>query len=290
MRFYLVDVFSENKYQGNQLAVFIVENNLSAIEMQKIAREVNFSETTFIVSDKKADLGYDVRIFTPDVEIPFAGHPTLGTAFVISQVLEKDQSSKINLNLGIGQIPVTFTSEDKTELWMQQIEPSFKEIIPANIISEILHLNEDDINTIYPIQVVSTGLPAVIVPVKKIVAVKKCFINHQKYQSFLNEVTKANFLIFTPEVQKKENDLHVRVFMDDPGFLEDPATGSANGNLAGFLLEYNFFKRNSINIRIEQGYEIGRPSLLKIKAEKIQQKFSIQVGGKCFLVAKGEWF
>ena len=114
-------------------------------------------------------------------------------------------------------------------------------------------------------------------------------INHEKYQTFLDEVIRANLLVFAPDVQKQENDLHVRVFMDDKGFFEDPATGSANGNLACYLLEHNFFHANRVNLRIEQGYEIHRPSLIKIKAEKIREKLRIQVGGKVFFVASGEW-
>lgn len=289
MNFYIVDVFAEKKYQGNQLAVLIPQHQISTEEMQKIAKEINFSETTFIMSNKTSDGGYDVRIFTPDVEIPFAGHPTLGTAFIISNMLEKSENEQILLNLGVGQIPVTFMHGDRNELWMEQKEPNFGAFIQPKIIAEILHINEADINTSYPIQIVSTGLPAVIIPVRTLDIVKKCAINHEKYKMFLDEVIKSNLLVFVPEAQKQENDLHVRVFMDDEGFFEDPATGSANGNLAAYLLEHNFFHGNTIDLRVEQGYEINRPSLIKIKAEKVSGKFRIQVGGKVFIVASGEW-
>ncbi len=289
MHFYIVDVFAEKKYQGNQLAVLIPQHKISAPEMQKIAKEINFSETTFIMTNKKSDGGYDVRIFTPDVELPFAGHPTLGTAFIISKILEKSDNEQILLNLGVGQIPVTFMQDDKSELWMEQKEPNFGAVVLPKVISEILHINETDINTNYPIQIVSTGLPAVIISLKTLDAVKKCVVNHEKYQSFIDDVIKANLLVFVPEVQKQDNDLHVRVFVDDIGFYEDPATGSANGNLAAYLLEHNFFNDTKIELRIEQGYEVHRPSLIKIKAEKINGKFRIQVGGKVFLIASGEW-
>ena len=289
MNFYIVDVFAEKKYQGNQLAVFIPQHKISDAEMQKIAKEINFSETTFIMSNMNPNGGYDVRIFTPEVELPFAGHPTLGTAFVISKMLEKSESERMLLNLGVGQIPVTFMQDDRCELWMEQKGPDFGAEIQPGMIAEILQINEADINTSYPIQVISTGLPAVIIPVRTLDAVKKCLINHEQYQMFLDEITRASLLVFVPEPQKQENDLHVRVFMDDKGFLEDPATGSANGNLAGYLLEHNFFNANTIDLRIEQGYEINRPSLIKVKAEKITGKFRIQVGGKVFMVASGEW-
>src|SRR4051812_16448895 len=108
MDFYIVDVFAEKKYQGNQLAVLVPDRNLTTEEMQQIAKEIHFSETTFIMSNKQENDGYDVRIFTPDVEIPFAGHPTLGTAYIINQIMENGNASNVVLNLPVGQIPVVF--------------------------------------------------------------------------------------------------------------------------------------------------------------------------------------
>jgi trans-2,3-dihydro-3-hydroxyanthranilate isomerase len=289
MNFYLVDVFAEKKYQGNQLAVLIAQEKLSTADMQNIAQEINFSETSFITSNKNADGGYNVRIFTPDLEIPFAGHPTLGTAFIISQLLEKKENKQVILNLKIGQIPVTFMPDDHSELWMEQKQPSFGALIQPKEIAEILSIHETDININFPIQVVSTGLPAVIIPLKSLDAVKKCLIRHEKYKTFLDKVITANLLVFAPETQKPENNLHVRVFMDDHGFFEDPATGSANGNLAAYLLEHLFFQTSKINLRVEQGYEMQRPSLIKIKAEKDKNRFHIHVGGKVLLIANGNW-
>ncbi|CAM3038921.1 PhzF family phenazine biosynthesis protein [Paenibacillus sediminis] len=287
MRYYVVDVFAEQKYQGNPLAVFLPDQECSKIEMQQIAREINYSETTFIMSGKKQDGGYDVRIFTPDREVPFAGHPTLGTAFIINQLLEQSQCDQVILNLGVGQIPVNITEE---ELSMEQKGPDFRTVIEQpEVMAEILQINVEDINCNYPIQVVSTGLPSIIVPLHTLDAVKRCSIHHEKFQAFIDHTVKAGVLVFAPESEKEENDLRVRVFMDDTGFLEDPATGSANGNLAGYLLEHNFYNTPKINLRVEQGYEMGRPSLIKVEAEKVGRQFRINIGGKVFLVAKGEW-
>jgi trans-2,3-dihydro-3-hydroxyanthranilate isomerase len=286
MQFYIVDVFAEEKYQGNQLAVFVVEKAISKETMQRIAHEMKFSETTFIFPPKKANGGYDVRIFTMDTEVPFAGHPTLGTAFVIATVFENGKADKITLNLKVGQIPVTFVQD---ELWMQQMQPEFGAVIKPEIIAEILNIKVSDINTNFPLQVVSTGLPAIMIPLNTLTAVQQCYVDHKKYQQFIDTTTKANLLVFTPHTIKPENDLHVRVFVDDPGFFEDAATGSANGNLAGYLVKNKFLNTDKINLRVEQGYAIQRPSLLKLKAELIANKISIQVGGKVFLIAKGEW-
>lgn len=284
MDFYIVDVFAEEKYQGNQLAVLVPDRELSTTEMQQIAREINFSETSFILSDKQGNGGYDVRIFTPDIEVPFAGHPTLGTAYIINEIFNKSAEAKIILNMGAGQIPVSITGD---KLTMSQNEPSFgMKIKERDFVARVLNIEEEDIRTDYPIQWVSTGLPCIIVPLRSMDAVKRCSINHKEFEDFINTYYPCNLFVFTEE---EENEIRVRVFMEDPGFLEDPATGSANGNLAGYLLEYDFYKKNKITLNVNQGHEIKRPSRLNISAEKTDRKFHIHVGGKVHLVAKGEW-
>jgi trans-2,3-dihydro-3-hydroxyanthranilate isomerase len=287
MKFYIVDVFAEQKYQGNQLAVLVPDCELSTDQMQKIAREINFSETSFIMSKKLENGGYAVRIFTPDIEIPFAGHPTLGTAFVINKIIEGHGDKNVVLNLEVGQIPVSINGDEFT---MTQNKPTFGMIIEhPEIVADVLKINAEDIRTDYPIQLVSTGLPCIIVPLKTIDAVKKCSINHDRFRDFIEKYYKCNLLVFTQASESEKCDLRVRVFMDDPGFFEDPATGSANGNLAGYLLKYNFFNNNRINLMVNQGEEINRPSLINILAEKIDDNYHINIGGKCILVAEGEW-
>jgi len=285
--FYIVDVFAEEKYQGNQLAVFRNAAGLSKADMQKIAKETNFAETSFILSDNKLNNGYNVRIFTPDAEVPFAGHPTLGTAFIIHKEIENGSSEKINLNLEVGQIPVTF--EQNNDIWMKQKTPEFGYKPDVKTIAEILCISSEDIDMNFPIQEVSTGLPSIIVPLKSLHLVKKCRINHRKYKEFLQEASSANILVFCNETYSKENNINVRVFCEDSGFPEDAATGSANGNLAGYLLEHNYFNSTQLKYRVEQGYEVNRKSLLKVNASKTCGKFDINVGGNVFFIAKGQW-
>ena len=287
MKFYIVDVFAENKYEGNQLAVFIPEGKMEPTEMQKIAREMNFSETTFINSGIQDNGGYDVKIFSPDSELPFAGHPTLGTAYVIKNLLDRSDSNKIKLNLPVGQIPVVFENQ---YAWMTQNQPEFGAKVEIDRIPAILQINREDINTELPIQVVSTGLPSVIVHLNSLDAISRCKINHRAYAELLKDMGDVNLLVFTTETASPENDLNVRLFMPIPGYLEDPATGSANGNLAGYLLEHNFFNSNEINYRVEQGAFIDRPSLLKINAKKTDNHYLIQVGGKVIVVSEGTWY
>jgi trans-2,3-dihydro-3-hydroxyanthranilate isomerase len=287
MKFYIVDVFAENKYEGNQLAVFIPEGKLDPSEMQKIAKEINFSETTFILSGLQDNGGYDVKIFSPDSELPFAGHPTLGTAYVIKYLFDCSEGSEIKLNLPVGQIPVGF--EDQYA-WMTQNQPEFGVKVEIDRIAASLQINREDINADFPIQVVSTGLPSVIVHLNSLDAVSRCKINHTAYAELLKDMGDVNILVFATETASPENDLCVRLFMPIPGYLEDPATGSANGNLAGYLLKHNFFHSNEINYRVEQGAFIGRPSLLKINAKKTDDHYLIQVGGQVITVSEGTWY
>ncbi|MFB3167252.1 PhzF family phenazine biosynthesis protein [Neobacillus sp. 179-C4.2 HS] len=287
MKYYIVDVFAENKYEGNQLAVFIPEEKMEQTEMQNIAREMNFSETTFIMSGLQEDGGYDVKIFSPDSELPFAGHPTLGTAYVIKNLFDRSERSDIKLNLTVGQVPVVF--EDQYA-WMTQNQPEFGANVEIDRIADALQINREDINTDYPIEVVSTGLPSVIVHLNSLDAVSRCKINHIAFEKLLKDIGDVNLLVFTTETASPENNLNVRLFMCNSGYLEDPATGSANGNLAGYLLKHDFFHSNEISYRVEQGAFIGRPSLLKIYAKKTDDHYLIQVGGRVIVISEGKWY
>jgi len=287
--FFIVDVFAEEKYAGNQLAVVRNANALSGAEMQKIAKEMHFSETAFILSDKQRDGGYDVRIFTPEAELPFAGHPTLGTAYVVQREIVKENIGEIFLNLKVGQIPVTFSyREDNADIiWMRQISPTFGQIFDAGPIAEALSLKTGEIDNRFPIQEVSTGAPFIIVPLKTLAAVKRARTSKDKYFALIKNTQAKPVLVFCPETYNKENDLNVRVFVEAYGIPEDPATGSANGCLAGYLVKHRYFEKDRINVRVEQGYEIGRPSLLLLRAEQKEGKIDVHVGGKVVMVAKG---
>ncbi len=283
MRFYIVDCFALEKYQGNQLAVFLPEENLSTEEMQKIALEIGFSEVSFIMSGKQADGGYQVRIFTPDEEIPFAGHPTLGTAFVVWKMIENGQSDQVTLNLGVGQIPVSI---DGDVLTMSQNAPEFGEVIDKAVVAEVLSVEPNCIRDDYPVQWVSTGLAAHIVPMVNAEAVKRCRIDHPSFRKFLSEHDPCSLLVFSVE---DESNLKVRVFVHDTGFKEDPATGSANGDLAGYLLKHEVLGSKKLAYTVHQGAEARRPSVLYINAEESSGTYSICVGGSVYLVAQGEW-
>ena len=175
--YYIVDVFGETKYSGNQLAVFTNANDISSEEMADIARETNFSETTFITDCSLEKKLVNTRIFTPGGEVDFAGHPTLGTAYIANKVFFEGKADKITLNLKVGQIPVVSEGE---LLWMSQVQPQFGQLLDRELMADILGIKSDEIDVRYPIEYVTTGLPFFMVPVKKLEIIRKISLNTSK--------------------------------------------------------------------------------------------------------------
>ena len=284
MKFYIVDCFAEGKYQGNELLVVKADRPVTDEEQQKIAREINFSETAFILSDKQADGGYDVRIWTPNVgEVPFAGHPTLGTAHVIRHCYEGGGNDSVKLNLKVGQIPIAVTEDGMT---MSQNPPVFGDIMQKQEIAEVFGISTEDIDEKYPVQWVSTGLEAVIVPLKSRRALSEIKMDRPAFEKYIERHPKnyCNHLFF---VGMGNNTLAARCMMED--YVEDPATGSANGDLAGYLLKHNWFGIQDIRYTVVQGVDMGRKSILHVHASRKYEDWIIEVGGNCYIVAEGEW-
>ncbi|MHC4439003.1 MAG: PhzF family phenazine biosynthesis protein [Planctomycetota bacterium] len=289
-QFYILDVFAERKYAGNQLAVIRNAAAISDNQMLRITKEMNYSETTFILSEQTREGGYDVRIFTPAAEVPFAGHPTLGTAYVIQHEIMKEPTQTVILNLKVGQIPVTSGQggKEKEILWMRQKEPTFGLTIEPGLVSGVLGLDESEIDDRFIVQEVSTGLPFIVVPLKGLDAVKRAKVNRDECFKLIEDTQAKMILVFCAETYNQDNDLNVRVFCDYYDIPEDPATGSGNGCLAGYLAKHSYFGKDIIDIRVEQGYEISRPSLLYLRAENKQGKIDVSVGGKVVMVAEGQ--
>lgn len=289
--FYIVDVFASAKYQGNQLAVFRHGKGLSTKTMQAIAKEMHYSETTFILSDRTRKGGYDVRIFTPSKELPFAGHPTLGTAFVIIREIIKAEVRELTLNLKVGpiQVDATYRGGQPELLWMRQKEPTFGAMADPAAAASALGITVDDLDSRYPIESVSTGVPFLIVPLKTRDAIKRSRASPENYAAVLRSTHADGTLLFCPEPYDTRNDLNVRVFVPELGIPEDPATGSGNGCLAAYLVKHRYYGKPVVDLRVEQGFEIGRPSLLRLKSEERKEKIGVRVGGKTILVARGEF-
>ena len=283
LTFYIVDVFAEEKYAGNQLAVVHGGADLPDEALQKIALEMNYSETTFVLADEEAGGGYDVRIFTPGGELPFAGHPTLGTAYVIREEILAQPVEQIALNLKAGRMLVTFGEV----LWMRQLPPTFGPTLDPAPTARVLNLETTDLDDRFPVQEVSTGLPALIVPLMNLDALQRCKVDWESYLELAG--SGKNLYVFCPEAHENgPGDLSARMFANDLGVPEDPATGSAAGCLAGYLVENRYLGTDSVDVRVEQGYEIQRPSLLYLRAAREEEAISVHVGGKVQMVARGE--
>lgn len=293
---HVVDVFAEEKYAGNPLAVVRDAGALSDAEMQAIAREMNHSETTFVESPEPRDGGYDVRIFTPKNELEFAGHPTLGTAWVLREAVADDRPGTVRLNLGVGQIPVEVREDEGSEvLWMTQQPPTFGETLDPELAAEVLGVEAADVDDRFPVRAVSTGLPSLIVPLTSLDAVRRAGTVSEPYREHVVDgVGAENVLCFAPETVREGNDLHVRVFAELHGVPEDPATGSSNGCLAAYLARERYLDAPAVDVRVEQGYEMDRPSLLYLRAEDAAgdgnadgDDFAVRVGGGVVPVVRG---
>ena len=284
MRYYIVDVFAERRYSGNPLAVVLDAGALSDTAMQAIAREMHLSETAFVRSGGGEDRAYDVRIFTPEHEVPFAGHPTLGTAYVIREEVLQEPVPEVRLNLAAGEVPVSFAPDGIA--WMRQNPPVFTGEFPPDTLAGVLSLPETAIDTRFPVEEVSTGLPFIIVPVRSLESVRRAAIDRDAYEELISTTAAKAVFIFCPEPYRPENTFNARVFADHFGVPEDPATGSANGCLAGYLLRHGYLG-DSLDIRVEQGCEIHRPSLIRCRAERHGESITVQVGGRVIPVARG---
>ncbi len=294
--FVQTSVFIDDAYSfgGNQLATFWDSNsnmNISAQEMQGMALEMNFSESTFIEKPTTKGCSSKVRIFTPGKELPFAGHPTLGTAFVLKfkEIVKKSEMRTI-LQLGIGPIPVEYMSED--QIRMTQPAPTFMDIVKdKSQIAEVIGVNIEDISDTSPIQIVTTGVPFIIVQIKDLKTIRHAVPNPELIVKNLKHLASQEILIFSTETVNQKHNVHVRMFAPSAGVLEDPATGSAAGPLAAYLEKYNVLKSHEFGtpIRIEQGYEIRRPSSLiaEIPHESMSE---ILVSGKVRLTAEGIYY
>ncbi len=263
-KFIICDVFARKRFEGNQLAVFPDGAGLSDEEMQALAREIHFSETTFILSDRPNERGWPVRIFTPAREVPFAGHPTLGTAYVIWDRFLGRQADEVKLDLKVGVVPVA-VEEGGERFVMTQVPPVFGASVEPKAAAQVLGLAPTDIDVRFPVQEVSTGLPFVIVPVKSLAAMQGIKVNLAEYYRLTERLEAKAFLAFAPETVDPQCRLHVRVFCDYYDVPEDPATGSANGCLCAWLVRHRYLGAGEFAIQVEQGLEMRRPSLLHLQ-------------------------
>jgi len=296
------DVFSSRPLEGNSLAVFFDGRGLSDTEMQAIAKEMNLSETTFVLprdADTERERGVRVRIFTVQEELPFAGHPTLGTAFALRG---ESGAKAITLELNVGKVPVRFedarfeaTTAEAAFGEMTQIDPVFGMQHAREALARATGLHVDDFDTSLPIETVSTGLAYTIAPLKSLAVIQKLRVDQNRAGEYL-EKTGGKFLYFVArETVDPAARLHARMLFYNG---EDPATGSAAGCTAAWMVAHGVAKADE-RVLIEQGIEMQRPSRIFVRAtfHDSQRKntgdnriVNVRVGGNAIEVMRGEVF
>jgi trans-2,3-dihydro-3-hydroxyanthranilate isomerase len=300
IQYYLVDVFTDTKYGGNQLAVFVdYENKVLDTEMLAIARELNFSEITFIKNNFN-DEKFEVRVFTPEYEVPFAGHPSLGTAFVISKYLISKPKKQITLALKYADIQIQLNDLkvlENCKFKMKQAQPFFYKTYNHKEIATALDLDSALFDTSKLIEEVTTGLPYIIVPVVSIKVINSIALKAAAFEDFLlkNKLHKSNnpsglstsFFFVTQETIASDSDFYARMFCLEQGeIMEDAATGSANGCFLAYLLKH---QSKTIEATVEQGFKMGRKSHLYLNGSFIENSYDIFVSGQVVEVGSGQW-
>ena len=283
--FYQVDVFSNKLFGGNPLAVFLKGENFKEDQLQQVAREMNLSETTFVFPPSHPDANFDVRIFTPGKEIPFAGHPTLGTAFVLKYAgLISSTTNNLILNFKAGLISVHI-QEDGIILMRTPAGKILQTFSNTKEVADTLGVKPNNIEPNLPIQTVTTGFPALLVPINSLGAMKEILLDLALLKLLLKEAKADMIYPFTRQTFDQENSIHARGFAPFIGIPEDPGTGSVASALGYYLNEKNSKEKRII---IEQGYEMKRPSNIIVEIDDVEGRTKeIRVGGRVRLVFKG---
>lgn len=292
----LVDVFTDRAFGGNQLAVFPNAQGLSAAQMQCIGNELKLAETTFVLPPEDSANDFRVRIFTAEREMPMAGHPTIGTAFVLaSQGLfdSKGPETTVRFEEKVGLIPVKIRWEGSKVAFcqMQQPLPEFGPVInDVETVARMLSLPPEAIDTRLPLEVVSCGVPYLIVPLKSLEAVEKIKVRPEVFGQLKPTINDANVYAFTRHAVTDEAHLHSRMFWLENGVLaEDAATGSASGPLGSYLARHRVFgELPRLELVNEQGFEINRPSFIHIQVDRQAGQISgVRVGGQAHYMGGG---
>jgi trans-2,3-dihydro-3-hydroxyanthranilate isomerase len=281
-----VDVFTTERFGGNPLAVFPEAQGLDPALMQRIAFELHLSETTFVLPTERADCDVRVRIFTPHAEIPMAGHPTVGTAFVL------DRCDRVVFEEGVGPVPVErVKADDGTTLWrMTQPRPRFADGADPADVAAALGLARGDLDEALPIESVATGLPFLCIGLRSLDALARARTSVERWSPIEAQTNGAQPYLF---VRTGPNALRARMFAPGHGIAEDPATGSAAGPLGAYALAHDLAERDAggtVRLTIAQGVEMGRPSAIHVEVEgRGREVTSIRVAGASVAVASG-WF
>jgi trans-2,3-dihydro-3-hydroxyanthranilate isomerase len=293
LHYHRVDVFTDRAFGGNPLAVFTNGRGLSTETMQAIAKEFNLSETTFVLPADDAAHDWRVRIFTPGSELPMAGHPTVGTSFVLARehlVRRDERETTIILEEGVGPVPVRieFEAGEPSFAEMRQPLPTFgPRLTDLRSVAAMLSLEESDVDSDLPVEVVSCGVPFLYVPLRSLDAAHRARPRADLMERGSGEHgIPPEVFVFTREVEHEGSTIHSRMFAPCIGITEDPATGAASGPLGCYLVTHGVLA--SGDLVSEQGIEMGRPSFIHIRIEREgEQITAVRVGGRCHFAGEG---
>jgi trans-2,3-dihydro-3-hydroxyanthranilate isomerase len=291
-RYYICDVFTDTRFGGNQLAVLPNASGLSDRQMQQIAREFNFSESTFVFPPE-AGQTRKVRIFTPSTEVPFAGHPNVGTAFALATAGEFgpiDGPVTVTFEEKAGLVPISIEKREGNVLWCELSAPqrlSLGKSFSAEMVAAAVSLRPEDVITAtHPPQVASVGLPFLVAELADRAALERARVNMNGIDAIAAEGVTPDIHLYTRSGD--EVDIRARMFAPLDGVPEDPATGSANCALAALLTQHRSEPDGAFRWRIAQGVEMGRPSILEARTEKrAGAVVGVWIGGASVLVSEG---
>lgn len=295
-RFYTADVFTKHVFGGNPLAVFPDARGLTAERMQAIAREFNLSETVFVFPPEVAAHTRRLRIFTPAMELPFAGHPTVGAAHVLAAIGDIPLASEVTRHIfeeGVGPVGVTIFTRDGNPVFAQLSAAKLPEFGPTppstEAIAAVLALEGADIlEGQYSPQAVSCGVPFLFVPLRNRDALRRARLHREQWETVLSSFWAPALYLFTFETERNDSHLRARMFAPAMGVAEDPATGAAATALAGYLGVRDTTAAGTLRWVVEQGFEMGRPSILEVEADKAAGRIAaIRVGGASVMVSEG---
>lgn len=287
--FYILDVFTDSQFSGNPLAVVVNANLLEKSIKQSIAAEMNFSETCFLNAIEDSNGGFELEIFTPSQEIAFAGHPILGAAKVLVDQYYSGHGKSIVINLKNEQVSISFDGDESRmgNIWFSSPKITVGSIISKDDISSILNVDKEIFRDDLPIQEISAFTSALILPFSSGKQLKQFCIEDKVFEE-LDANNLPNLLYcFTDDTLESCNDYQVRFFFNSHGVREDPATGNGAAFFGAYLDEHNQIDNNNI-IKIEQGHNLGRPSLISIKVSNSDVNSNVSVGGHVIMNVKGE--
>ncbi len=285
----IVDVFTRVPLQGNPLAVFPDANRLGGDDMQRIAAEFNLSETAFILPSQTAEAAARVRVFTPRRELDFAGHPTIGSAYVLREKGISSLHFAIEENVGSVPIDVEIERDDPAIFWLTTPPLTFYETVDAALCARLLNLDSRDVAPEIPPQFVSAGAPLLFICLNSPAAVDRAELQHAYLKDAIGSVNSCGTFIFARKDPQSTTcfDVYSRMFAPQMGIAEDPATGGATGPLAGYLHKYGKIPRSGVHFISEQGVKMGRRSILHVQLREVEGEPSIKVGGSVVRIAQG---